>query len=490
MASYEAIKNFDDDENDDDVELALPHNQISESRSATVSSAIGETAPPHIHNKIEEQRSRHQPQPQPQPQPLTQTKSPRLVSLDVFRGLTVALMILVDDAGGLIPALNHSPWNGLTLADYVMPFFLFIVGVSLALTYKKLSCRVVASRKASLRALKLLALGLFLQGGYFHRLNDLTYGVDMKQIRWMGILQRIALGYLLSALCEIWLKGDDTVNSGTSLLRKYRYQWAVALILSVLYLYLLYGLYVPDWEYQIPTEPSAVPKIFSVKCGVRGDTGPACNAVGMIDRTILGIQHLYRRPIYARMPECSINSPNYGPLPPDAPAWCQAPFDPEGLLSSVMAIVTCLVGLHYGHIIVHFKDHRVRIIYWMIPTSCLVVFGLVLDLFGMHINKVLYSLSYMCVTAGAAGILFVGIYLMVDVWGYSRMTTVMEWMGMHALMIYILAACNVFPIFLQGFYWGNPHNNIVTSLSHSSLVLILQRIFCCKSDSNNHNFLL
>lgn len=46
------------------------------------------------------------------------------------------LMILVDDAGGLIPALNHSPWNGLTLADYVMPFFLFIVGVSLALTYK------------------------------------------------------------------------------------------------------------------------------------------------------------------------------------------------------------------------------------------------------------------------------------------------------------------------------------------------------------------
>lgn len=46
------------------------------------------------------------------------------------------LMILVDDAGGIFPAINHSPWNGLTLADLVMPFFLFIVGVSLALTYK------------------------------------------------------------------------------------------------------------------------------------------------------------------------------------------------------------------------------------------------------------------------------------------------------------------------------------------------------------------
>lgn len=86
MASYEAIKNFDDDD-DEDVEMALLHNQISESRSATVSSPIGQTTPLHIHNIIEEQRiiSRHQPQP----------KSPRLVSLDVFRGLTVAVISLL-----------------------------------------------------------------------------------------------------------------------------------------------------------------------------------------------------------------------------------------------------------------------------------------------------------------------------------------------------------------------------------------------------------
>ena len=103
---------------------------------------------------------------------------------------------------------------------------------------------------------------------------------------------------------------------------------------------------------------------FQVKCGTRGDTGPACNAVGMIDRKIFGIQHLYKRPIYARsevniwghyclLPigcaypdtsfffffffsvcsqQCSINSPDYGPLPPNAPSWCQAPFDPEGIL--------------------------------------------------------------------------------------------------------------------------------------------------------------
>ncbi|XP_048319199.2 uncharacterized protein LOC107424607 isoform X2 [Ziziphus jujuba] len=387
----------------------------------------------------------------------------RLISLDVFRGLTVALMIFVDDAGGVLPAVNHSPWNGLTLADFVMPFFLFIVGVSLSLTYKKLSCRADATRKATLRTLKLLLLGLFLQGGFLHGLNDLTYGVDIEHMRWTGILQRIAVAYFVAALCEIWLKaGDENIDSRLSMLRKYGFQWAVALLLTTIYLSLLYGLYVPSWEYQIPVGTSvSPPKIFSVKCGVRGNTGPACNAVGMIDRKIFGIQHLYRRPVYSRTKQCSINSPDYGPLPADAPSWCQAPFDPEGLLSSVMAIVTCLVGLHYGHIIVHLKDHRDRILHWMIPSSSLVVLGLALDLLGMHLNKPLYTLSYMCFTAGAAGILFVGIYIMVDVCGYRRMTVLMEWMGMHALMIYILAACNVLPVVLQGFYWRQPQNNIL-----------------------------
>ncbi|KAG6597723.1 Heparan-alpha-glucosaminide N-acetyltransferase, partial [Cucurbita argyrosperma subsp. sororia] len=388
----------------------------------------------------------------------------RLVSLDVFRGITVALMIVVDYAGGVMPAINHSPWNGLTLADLVMPFFLFIVGVSLALAYKKIPSRGIATQKAVLRTLKLLVLGLFLQGGFFHGLNTLTYGVDIQQIRWMGILQRIAIAYFLAALCEIWLKGSDYVNSETALRRKYQLQLIVAVILTTLYLVLLYGMYVPDWEYQVSSQTAshvASPNIFSVKCGTRGDTGPACNAVGMIDRKIFGIQHLYKRPIYARSEQCSINSPDNGPLPPDAPSWCQAPFDPEGLLSTVMAVVTCLVGLHYGHIIVHFKDHRDRMLHWIIPSSCLIVLAIGLDFLGMHINKVLYTVSYMSVTAGAAGLLFTGIYLMVDVYRWRRMTVVMEWMGKHALVIYILAACNVLPVVIQGFYWGQPQNSML-----------------------------
>jgi len=115
----------------------------------------------------------------------------------------------------------------------------------------------------------------------------------------MGILQRIAIAYLLAAICEIWLKRDDDVDSGLDLLSRYRYQLFVVLVLSFTYTVLLYGIYVPDWEYQI-SGPGSREKSFSVKCGVRGDTGPPCNAVGMFDRTILGIDHLYRRPVYAR----------------------------------------------------------------------------------------------------------------------------------------------------------------------------------------------
>lgn len=102
------------------------------------------------------------------------------------------LMIIVDNAGRLIPSINHSPWNGLTLADFVMPFFLFMVGVSLGLVYKVLiiciirsyfsetcleaiyanyivlnqnmTCRIGATKKAILRAGKLFVLGIFLQG--------------------------------------------------------------------------------------------------------------------------------------------------------------------------------------------------------------------------------------------------------------------------------------------------------------------------------------
>ncbi|XP_020519458.1 heparan-alpha-glucosaminide N-acetyltransferase isoform X2 [Amborella trichopoda] len=104
---------------------------------------------------------------------------PRLASLDVFRGFTVALMIFVDYAGSIIPFVAHAPWDGLRLADFVMPFFLLIAGISIGLVYKRVSHKIIATRKATWRALKLFFLGIIIQGGYFHGINHFTFGVDI-----------------------------------------------------------------------------------------------------------------------------------------------------------------------------------------------------------------------------------------------------------------------------------------------------------------------
>lgn len=113
-------------------------------------------------------------------------------SLDVFRGITIALMIFVDNVGEDFPEIDHAPWDGVHLADFVMPFFDFIVGVSLALSFKKfhletpdggLPQRWSAFRKSTVRFLKLFFIGMFTQGG----IAFMTY--DVAHIRIMGILQ-------------------------------------------------------------------------------------------------------------------------------------------------------------------------------------------------------------------------------------------------------------------------------------------------------------
>ncbi|PHU04693.1 hypothetical protein BC332_25515 [Capsicum chinense] len=160
------------------------------------------------------------------------------------------LMMLVDYAGSVFPSIAHSPWNGVRVVDFVMPFFLFVVGVSLAIVNK-------------------------------------VYRVPI----------------------------------------------------------VFYTLWVVIW---------------SVKCSVRGDVGPACNSAGMIDRHILGIDHLYAKPVYRNMKEC--NGPNSDRISENMPSWCHAAFDPEGSVSSLTAAATSIIGLQYGHILVQFQvSHEVSL---------------------------------------------------------------------------------------------------------------------------------
>ncbi|PIN10297.1 Heparan-alpha-glucosaminide N-acetyltransferase [Handroanthus impetiginosus] len=192
------------------------------------------------------------PEEQREEQPLVKQKTKRVATLDAFRGLTIVLMILVDDAGGAYPRIDHSPWNGCTLADFVMPFFLFIVGVAIALALKRIPKVNHAIRKITLRTLKLLFWGILLQGGYSHAPDDLSYGVDMKKIRWCGILQRIALVYFVVALIETLttkLRPTNLNPGHLSIFTAYKWQWIGGFVAFVIYMVTTFSLYVSDWSF-------------------------------------------------------------------------------------------------------------------------------------------------------------------------------------------------------------------------------------------------
>ena len=396
----------------------------------------------------------------------------RVSSLDVFRGFTVALMILVDEAGAAFPLIDHSPWNGVTLADFVMPFFDFIVGISIALSFKKFDVeqssarRTDAVKRATVRSFKLFLLGMWTQGC----INIFT--CDMSHIRIMGILQRVAVCYYISALMDIFLPrsvpSEDVEKSSTmleSILRMfstYKYYWLVALSFCAIHTGVLYGVEVPP-----------IPE-FNLQCG-RGELTPPCNAATYLDRHLLTVPHMYfptnggdlteADMTFQRLPECSSCSPGRCIPPLDAPLWCfEGPFDPEGLVSSLTAVVTTMIGLHYGHVLVRIQDPVERLWHWG-PFSVLqLVVGIILHFSGAPMNTDLYSLAYLFVTAGTGGLVLCFFYFVVDMKNNGRLLNPFKWMGMNAISMYVLAEGGIIQAFLSVFYFDDPDKNLTNIL--------------------------
>jgi len=180
--------------------------------------------------------------------------SSRLVSLDIFRGLTVAFMIIVNTPGSwkfVYPPLRHANWNGCTPADLVFPFFLFIVGVSTFYSLKKYGniINVKSFIRIVRRMVTIFAVGLFLN--IFP-----PFGRDYSTLRIMGVLQRIALAYGLGAIICLTVRRE--------------YLWIVAAVILLLYwgLLVLFG----------GAEPYTLESSFVLKT----------------DLAILGENHLYR----------------------------------------------------------------------------------------------------------------------------------------------------------------------------------------------------
>jgi len=178
----------------------------------------------------------------------------RLVSLDIFRGLTIAFMIIVNTPGSwenIYPPLRHSQWHGCTPTDLVFPFFLFIVGVSMWYSLKKYGHEISGSSifRILRRVVAIFCVGLFLS--IFP-----NFGMDYSNLRIMGVLQRIAIAYGIAAILCLTIKRD--------------YLWVVLAAILIIY-WLLLALF-------------GGPEPF----GLEG------NLIRKIDLTILGESHLYK----------------------------------------------------------------------------------------------------------------------------------------------------------------------------------------------------
>lgn len=301
-----------------------------------------------------------------------QKHSERLLSLDVFRGITIAFMIIVNSPGNdtAYRALDHAAWNGLTPTDLVFPFFVFIVGVSLAFSLRRRlergEAKSVLMGQVFKRTLIIFGLGLLLNAFPFTPEH-------LSAIRILGVLQRIALCYFFGAVFFLF------TNIALQLL--------AILILLIGYWWLMTHIPVPG---------------FAV-----GDLSKEGNLAAYIDRMFLA-GHMYR-PVY----------------------------DPEGLLSTLPAIATGIIGNLTGNWLLSgwTKAQKVTgmiqagLIFWLAGVKWAVWFP---------INKALWTSSYVLVTAGYALLLLSACYWLIEIKGYRSWGRFFEVFGVNAIAAYFL----------------------------------------------------
>jgi len=287
----------------------------------------------------------------------------RFVTLDVFRGMTVFLMIVVNTQGsGATPyaAMMHAEWNGCTLTDLVFPSFLFAVGNAMAFTQP-------GPGKIFRRSLLLFVIGWLLTWWPFTQ--------PLGETRIMAVLQRIALAYFLAAL----------------MVRKLDEQKVFILSVALLLIYwlLLYILGTPGSQYTLEG-----------------------NAVRHIDLRVLGPRHMYHEKGVA--------------------------FDPEGLLSTLPAVVNVVAGWLAGRWVIK-KGAAFGTVAWLLFTGVLLITVAIVWQNWLPLNKKLWTSSYVLFTS-AVDLATLGILLyFIEIKDWKRGTKFFSVFGKNPLFIYILS---------------------------------------------------
>ncbi|KAL3832711.1 hypothetical protein ACJMK2_024328, partial [Sinanodonta woodiana] len=332
--------------------------------------------------------------------PDTRTRKKRLKSLDIFRGLSLCIMMFVNYGGGGYWFFDHPPWNGLTVADLVFPWFVFIMGSSMNFSFKSMRRKQKSNLQIVFKIIKRTVI-LFGLGIMF---NTNWGPVHLKTLRIPGVLQRLSLSYLIVALIELCLgKKEDTYRArASSKIRDillHLPEWIAALSVLAVYLTLTFCLPVPGCPtgYIGPGGLSEGGKYYNCTGG----------AAQYIDVTILGPNHIYQNPTPKLIYQTSV------------------PYDPEGILGTLSAAFLCFLGLQTGRVFVLFQDHKSRLIRLLIWAAITGAIGA--GLCGgskeegiIPLNKNLWSVSFSLVTACFANIALIAMYVVVDIldwWG-------------------------------------------------------------------------
>ena len=307
----------------------------------------------------------------------------RLLSLDVFRGATIAGMMLVNnpgDWGHIYPPFEHAAWNGWTYTDTIFPFFLWIVGVAMTFSFAKRIERGADTKRLALhvlaRSASIVGIGLFLNGFPF----GLLFGHDFSfaTMRFPGVLQRIGICYLVAGL--VVLKTS------------WRQQAWIILGLLVVYWLAMFLIPVPGYG--------------------PGVLDPKGNLCWYIDSNLFG-RH----------------------------TWSGAPvpgFDPEGIFSTLPAIATTLFGVLTGHLLRSPRSKDDKVILMFVAGDVLLFAGMVMDNW-LPINKNMWTSSYAVFMAGLAMNILGLLYWIIDTKGYVRWAKPFAIYGLNAITMFVLA---------------------------------------------------
>src|SRR6266481_1321882 len=329
-----------------------------------------------------------QAQPNP-PQPA------RLMSLDVFRGATIAAMMLVNNPGNwnaVYKPFLHAEWHGWTFTDLVFPFFLWIVGVAIPLSTARRLEQGQSRNQLLLHAVRrsviIFALGFFL--------NSFSYFIDgslfrdgfsawsnnyLTTVRIPGVLQRIGVCYLVASMVFLFTGLRGQLLAIAALLAGY---WLLMMVVPV-----------PGY------------------------------GLGTLDKDGNVSQYL---------DNLFLNGPTIG-----THVWKSAKtWDPEGLLSTLPAIASCLLGIMTGHLLRSKPAPEVKTAWLFVAGNLLLFAGLLMDAW-LPINKNLWTSSYSVFMAGLAMNCFGVCYWLIDVQGWRTWAKPFFFFNETATTVFVLA---------------------------------------------------